>query len=50
MTPDEQNERMEKDVVALPLTHHEVLVVMHCVGMASKSERTNDAQNHVSEP
>ena len=40
---DNQNERAEKDVVALPLTHQELLLVMRCLCDASESERTDTA-------
>jgi hypothetical protein len=38
---DNQNEQAEKDLVALPLTHHELTVVMRCLGFACESERTD---------
>jgi hypothetical protein len=40
---DDQNERAERDVVALPLTHQELLVVIRCLDIASESERTDAA-------
>jgi hypothetical protein len=41
--PDNQNERAENDVVALPLTHQELLVVMRCLGIACETERIDAA-------
>jgi hypothetical protein len=39
MMRDNQNERAEKkDVVALPVTHQELLVVMRCLGTVCETE------------
>jgi hypothetical protein len=41
---DNRIEQAEKDLVALPLTHPELLLVMRCLCDASESERTDIAQ------
>lgn len=43
MTRDNQNAEPQKDVIALPLTLHELSVVMRSLGMARESERTDAA-------
>jgi hypothetical protein len=40
-TRDDQNERAEEDVVALPLTLQEVAAVTRCLRIACESERTH---------
>lgn len=37
------NEQPEKDIIKLPLTPEELLVVMRCLVIASESERIDDA-------
>jgi hypothetical protein len=37
------NERPETDIIRLPLTHHELLVLMRCLVIASESDRIEDA-------
>jgi hypothetical protein len=41
---DNPNIRAEMDIVALPLTHHELTVVMRCLELACESERTDAAE------
>ena len=43
MIRNKQDEKTEKDLVTLPLTHQELLVVMRCLGVAGESERTDPA-------
>lgn len=38
---DNRNEPFEKEVVAMPLTHRELLVVMRSLGVACESQRTD---------
>ena len=40
---DYRNEPLEKEVVAMPLTHRELLVVMRSLGVARESQRTDVA-------
>ena len=40
-TQDDGNGPLEKEVVALPLTHRELLVVMRSLGVARESQRTD---------
>ena len=44
-TRGNQNERAERDIVALPLTYHELTVVIRFLGAISESERT-DSDKH----
>lgn len=37
------NEQPEEDIITLPLTPEELLVVMRCMVIACESERVNDA-------
>ena len=41
---DNRNKRAEMDIVALPLTHHELIVVIGCLNVACESELTNAAE------
>jgi hypothetical protein len=43
MTRDNPNERAEEDIVDLPLTHQELLVVMRCLGIVCETERMDAA-------
>jgi hypothetical protein len=43
---DNQDKRGETDIVALPLTHQELLVVIRCLGIASESGLIDAADKH----
>jgi hypothetical protein len=43
MMRDNKNERTERDVVTLPLTHQELVVVSRCLGIAFEAELTDAA-------